>query len=246
MNLYDTTFKRYEKKYMLDSFQRDALLEMIKAHIEPDIYSRYTIQNIYYDTQNYELIRRSIEKPVYKEKFRVRTYGDASAEDKIFFELKKKYKKEVFKRRVSLTADDFAEHLSSGYTPDGCTQILGEIDYFMSVYKPVPKVYIAYERAAFSGRHDAGLRITFDENIRFRTDDLSFEAGDHGTKILEPGKVLMEIKTIMAMPFWLSNALNELKIYPASFSKYGHCYQNYILETQFDHAKSTSVGKTVA
>jgi hypothetical protein len=116
----------------------------------------------------------------------------------------------------------------------------------MSVYEPDPKIYIAYERAAFTGIHDAGLRITFDENIRFRTNDLSFDSGDYGTQILASSNVLMEIKTIMAMPVWLSTALNELKIYPGSFSKYGHCYKNYILAGQLGTANSTPASKTVA
>ena len=246
MNLSDTTYKRYENKYILDKSQLPKLLESIKEHVEPDKYHKYTIRNIYYDTQSYELIRRSIEKPVYKEKLRIRSYGGATAQDKIFLELKKKYKKEVFKRRAALTQHDFMEYLRSGCVTCGCAQVLDEIGYFMSVYEPEPKIYIAYERAAFTGKSDIGLRITFDENIRFRLDDLSFDSGDYGTRILEPSEVLMEIKTIMAMPVWLSAALNELQIYPGSFSKYGHCYINYILADRLSRKKSIPVSQIVA
>ncbi len=225
-----TTLKRYEKKYMINQNQVDALMSLIGKYIEPDEFHKYTICNIYYDTGNYELIRRSIEKPVYKEKLRLRSYGTPTEDDNVFFEIKKKYKKEVFKRRVSMTASEFESYKSKGISPDASKQVLSEIEYFMSVYNPKPKIYIAYERSAFTGAFDEGLRITFDENIRFRNDDLDLNLGDRGTTILPSGKYIMEIKTLGSMPLWLSHALNEVKIYPHSFSKYGHCYLNYIMK----------------
>ena len=60
--------------------------------MELDHYGRSTIRNIYYDTDNYRLIRKSLEKPVYKEKLRVRSYRQVSQDEEVFVELKKKYK----------------------------------------------------------------------------------------------------------------------------------------------------------
>lgn len=42
---------------------------------EKDAYGAYTICNIYYDTGDWRLIRKSLEKTVYKEKLRIRSYG---------------------------------------------------------------------------------------------------------------------------------------------------------------------------
>ena len=235
MGTRTSTFKRYEKKYMLNHRQYVALRELIKAHTKPDQYDHYTICNIYYDTDNYAIIRRSIEKPVYKEKLRIRSYGMPSDEDTIFFELKKKYKKEVFKRRVSLSVSELQSYLSDGIIPDVSQQVLDEIAYFMAMYKPIPKIFIAYERSALVGLDDTSLRITFDQNIRFREDQLSLTSGDFGMKILDDNKYLMEIKIVGAMPLWLSRTLNKLNIYPRSFSKYGYCFQNYM------HAKSAII-----
>ena len=224
-----TTLKRYEKKYIVDKSKLQDLLELFKNNVEPDKFDRYTICNIYYDTGNFELIRRSIEKPVYKEKLRLRSYGTPGINDEVFFEIKKKYKEEVFKRRISMSAIAFENYEKKGIEPDVPRQVLNEIEYFKSHYNPQPRIYIAYERSAFTGTREEGLRITFDENIRFRIDDLDLSHGDYGTVILDESKCLMEIKTLGSMPMWLSQALNELEIYPNSFSKYGHCYQNYIL-----------------
>ena len=223
-----STFKRYEKKYVLDSQQYAQLYQLITEHIIKDRYDNYTICNIYYDTDNYEIIRRSLEKPVYKEKLRIRSYGTPQANDKIFFELKKKYKKEVFKRRISLSVHELDEYLKNGKKPQDSLQIMEEIEYFLSLYNPKPKVFIAYERMAFSGKDNKELRITFDKNIRFRNNELDLMAGDYGKLILAENQYLMEIKTCGPMPLWLSQTINNLSIFPTSFSKYGYCYSNYL------------------
>ena len=225
-----STFKRFEKKYLINKAQHEEILKKMKSHVEPDEFDKYTICNIYYDTDNYQIIRSSIEKPVYKEKLRVRSYGTPGKQDTIFFELKKKYKSEVFKRRVSMSLRDFEEYLQKGTVPNVSKQVLSEIEYFMSHYKPDPKIYIAYERLALRGKDDPELRITFDNNIRFRKNNLRLSEGDDGIKILDKSLYLMEIKVRGAMPLWLSQILNEIEIYPTSFSKYGYCYVNYIYD----------------
>ena len=228
MSDYITTFKRYEKKYMLTKSQYLRLRGLLGPYVVQDQYARYTICNIYYDTDNYAIIRRSLEKPVYKEKLRLRSYGVPGPEDQIYFELKKKYKNEVFKRRISLTPKSFRDYQEKGISPAGSTQISSEIKYFMKQYNPHPSVFIAYERTAFAGMENPNLRITFDENIRFRETELNLAQGDHGTKILGNNQYLMEVKVGGAMPVWLSQFLSELQIYPTSFSKYGFTYQNYL------------------
>lgn len=68
-------FKRYEKKYCLTKAQQRVILEGMRPYMKKDTYGQYTICNIYYDTDDWRLIRTSLEKPVYKEKLRVRSYG---------------------------------------------------------------------------------------------------------------------------------------------------------------------------
>lgn len=224
-----STFKRVEMKYIMNDAQSAAFKKAIAPYTQADEFDRYTICNIYFDTDNYEIIQRSIEKPVYKEKLRVRSYGTPGAKDEVFLELKKKYKKEVFKRRVSMPVQDLDRYIIGNEMPDVSPQIMGEIGYFMSIYHPRPMIYIAYDRVALKGRENPDLRITFDESIRFRRENLSLSEGDYGTRILDDSQRLMEIKVCGAMPLWLSQALDTQQIYPTSFSKYGYCYQTHIL-----------------
>ena len=88
-------FNRYEKKYIIDEDTFHKLTYQIADYMNPDAYNRngeaYRISNIYYDTENDQLIRASIEKPVYKEKLRLRAYGTPELTDNVFVEIKKKY-----------------------------------------------------------------------------------------------------------------------------------------------------------
>ena len=222
-------FERFEKKYMLTRQTYNLFLEAIEPYMCMDDYGQHTIGNIYYDTDTYELIRQSIEKPAYKEKLRLRSYGVPTEESSVYLEIKKKYSGIVYKRRIALTLAEAEAYLNKGIKPQKDSQILREIDYFISFYKPKPKLYLAYDRVAYFGREDSNVRITFDHNIRSREYDLGLGKGDQGDLLLEDYQYLMEIKVAGAMPLWLSEILAKLAIYPSSFSKYGNIYKTTIL-----------------
>ena len=225
MSKFQSIFKRFEKKYLINSQQYKQLGEDLTEFMLEDSYGEHTICNLYYDTEDFELIRRSIEKPVYKEKLRVRSYGVPRYDDTVFLELKKKYLKEVFKRRVALPYNSYIDYINDGLQPKVSTQILSEIQWFLNMYKPYPRMFIAYDRTAMFGKEDENVRVTFDNNTRYRIDELCLTKGDHGSTILNYGERIMEIKVEGAMPIWLTRILGENKILPKSFSKYGACYK---------------------
>ncbi len=225
---YQANFKRYELKYMLDGKQKEYLLSVIAPYMALDRYGRTTVRNIYYDTQHYQLIRRSIEKPVYKEKLRLRSYCQVASDAPVFVELKKKYKGVVYKRRIAMPEADALAWLQ-GELPGPDSQIGREIDYFCQFYQTLqPRVFLSYDREAYYSLTGSDLRITFDENILCRRDGLSLSLPPDGTSLLQPKKCLMEVKTGGALPLWLTQALTRQHIYKTSFSKYGTAYQNII------------------
>ena len=219
-----TVFERTEKKYILTISQRRALLEKIMEYIKPDEYGESTVCSLYFDTDDSHLIRKSMEKPIYKEKLRLRSYSTPKADSNVFLKLKKKYKGVVYKRRQTLKYTQAMDYINKGLMPND-SQIMREIDWAMKYYEGIaPKMFIAYDRTAFYSKTDHELRITFDRNVRFRTDNLDLAKGHYGERILDPNLCIMEIKALSAMPLWLTQALNELKIFPGSFSKYGTAY----------------------
>lgn len=223
---FQTRFKRYELKYLMTVTQKEQLLEVMKTYMKLDQYGHSIIRNIYYDTDTYRLIRRSLEKPVYKEKLRVRSYVKASGKSSVFVELKKKYKSVVYKRRIAMSKQQAIDWLSGKISCPIESQISREIDYFCSFYETLhPSVCLSYEREAFYSLKGDDFRVTFDENILYRENDLSLEAEIYGTPLLRDDLVLMELKTSGGIPLWMTHFLTEQHIQKTSFSKYGTAYQ---------------------
>jgi hypothetical protein len=214
--MQNTIFNRYERKYLLTNKQKDELYTFFKTYLIEDPYSNagahYTIYNIYFDTPDFSIIRNSIQKPIYKEKLRLRSYqAPLNKDDLVFLEIKKKHRGKINKRRVTLTyqqARDFLEHKKmpqvSSYLDQ---QILNEIRYFIDIHQAKPGAFIKYDRIALMSLDDiSGERVLSNKDYW-----------------------LMEVKSEDNFPFWLARKLSEYQLYSQSFSKYGKAYQKYLL-----------------
>ena len=231
MNI-NKVFKRSELKYLITLEQMQSLKNVLEIYMEKDKYFKSTIRNIYYDTPSYLLIRTSLEKPDYKEKLRIRSYKKVNDSDDVFIELKKKFKKIVYKRREVLSYNAAKQFLNQKVIPNDL-QITNEIAYTINYYQTLkPTIFLAYDRLAYIGKEDKNLRITFDSNIIFRNYDIDLSKDVYGTKLLDDNLVLLEIKTLMGLPRWLLDFLGENKIYKQSFSKYGLVYRKSITKEE--------------
>lgn len=218
-------FQRYEKKYLLDEKSFRTISRELEERMLPDRYGESVIRSLYFDTPDRRLIRASLEKPVYKEKLRLRGYGAPGKKDTVFVELKKKYKGVVYKRRVGMPLYEAEDYLVNGKGAAHPSQITSEIDWFLSFYPDIkPAMFTASRRIALYGLQDENLRVTFDHDILWQDDSLRLDAQLCGTPLLSPGARLMEIKIPGAMPLWLSGLLDRTGVYPVSFSKYGRGY----------------------
>ena len=221
-----TTFRRYEIKYMLTKYQAELLKKVMAAYMKGDAFGNSVNYSLYFDTPDFRLIRTSLDKPDYKEKLRLRSYGNAREDTSIFVEMKKKYDGIIYKRRISATesqALDLAAGRESGL-PD--SQILREIRYMTSMYPGIrPAVFLSYEREAFFSTTDPNFRMTFDQNIRYRMKDLCLHHGAYGERLIPEGSVVLEVKAAGAMPLWLTHFLYENHLYHTSFSKVSAAYQ---------------------
>lgn len=232
MSQFTYTFKRIEKKYLLTPRQFGIISEAVLPNVVPDEFGRSTILSLYLDTGDYRLIRNSVEAVNFKEKLRIRSYGIAAPESRVFLEVKRKYDDVVYKRRTGMSCAEVTEYLEKGIAPKN-SRIMSELDYTMNYYgRPVPAALIACERQAFFFEDNPNLRITFDDNIRARVRDrLTLTDGSDGTPLLPEGTVLMEFKTDGTMPLWLARTLSENLIFPTSFSKYGTAYRLFLAES---------------
>lgn len=247
-------FNRYEKKYIITEEIYRLIIPQLEEYMEVDVHSRnggfYTICNIYYDTPDNEIIRRSIERPVYKEKLRLRSYGIVGLKDKVYLEIKKKFNGSVNKRRTVITLEDAYRYLGTKQKPEPLNhmngQILNEIDFMVQRYEILnPVLFLSYDRNALFGIEDKSFRITFDTNIRTRRYDLGLEFGNYGDLLLPEDQWVMEVKINGAVPLWFAQLLSRYRIYPVSFSKYGTEYQRTMLKSN-DGRISPEYGKIYA
>lgn len=231
----DKVFDRIEKKYLITLDDKKSLLKLIKKNLKPDRYYHSEVFNLYFDNDNFDLIIQSIDRPLFKEKLRARSYGGY---DRVFIEIKTKIKGKEdnpgYKRRVMITHDDFKELINGKTTivklasrsieTKNDIQIAKEIDYLIERFNLKPKILVIYNRESY--KNDEGLRITFDEDLKYRNKKLSLNK-EKRDKIFFKDKynIIMEIKSQTALPLWLVKAMSEHKIYPTQFSKIGKIYE---------------------
>lgn len=241
----DKTIERVEKKYLITKSEKAALLKALDPFLAKDEYFKEPVLSLYFDTKDFDLAVRSIDRPEFRAKVRVRAYNIPKLSSKVFFEIKSKLKKGKKKignkRRLRIPLKDFYDYyensadlvdIAKKVSKNDFTQvqIAKELDYLMTYYDLSPKLIIATNRIAYVGKTDKNFRLTFDENLRFRETNLRLEKGGSGEKFFpttsDPDHcIIMEVKTMNAMPSWFVDELSRLKIYPTRFSKYGKIYQ---------------------
>ncbi|NLG10136.1 MAG: polyphosphate polymerase domain-containing protein [Coriobacteriaceae bacterium] len=234
-------FLRHEKKYLVEADKNQQLLQMISARMQPDQYGLTRVDSLYLDTPSYLLTRQSIESPMYKEKIRIRTYdlpAQSQLQDpKVFVEQKKKLNGVVYKRRIAMTLSKaFALINLAAYYDDDTKIVLGEklssqianeLFWASKRYQSLqPLLQISCDRLAFveKGAAESGLRITLDSSLNWQPGSWSF-VSNPGYGFPLNGGSMMEIKLAGPYPLWLSRMLDDLDIYPTSFSKVGTAYK---------------------
>lgn len=246
-----STFQRCEVKFLMSMEQFNALMPVVHEHMNPDKFcvdgKEYGIYNLYYDTPDNLLVRRSIDKPYYKEKLRLRSYYSPAAPDaSVFLEIKKKIGGIVTKRRVAMTLAEAEAYIQTRVKPHYerfiDKQVMSELDVFLNSYDSIqPRQFIGYQRAAFFGKDNPDFRLTFDREITERRFDLSLGMGCYGGQIIRPDQRLMEIKVPGSIPLWMSQALSEFEIRRVSFSKYGRAYNNFVRQQVTGEAEERKI-----
>jgi len=236
--------KRYELKYILNKEQITYLKEKLVGHMEIDKYGLTSIASLYYDTPDYRLIRTSLEKPLFKEKIRLRSYGLNEPGKPVYLELKRKAHKIVYKRRVQTSVTDVNRFFNKEANIFADGQIAREIIYFRDYYKTlIPACLIIYDREAYF-EPDGDLRLTIDYNPRYRVDNLNLDTSMEGISLLDKDSAILEIKVQEAMPLWLTKILDDGKIYKGTFSKYGAAYKKQIIKFLEERGNQTCLNQS--
>ena len=245
LTAFDRTIERVEEKYLITKQQKTVLMKLVSEKLEHDDFYKEQVISLYLDSDNYDLAIKTLDRPNFRLKVRVRSYDVPTLSKRVFFEVKTKLKtdkkKVGNKRRLVLPLKDFYAYINKGQDLEklakkaskGDTQqcqVARELDYLVKTYDLKPKLLIVSDRTAFKGKYAEDFRLTFDENLRFRTQKLRLEKGGDGEKYFpntpdSKRSIIMEVKTMQSMPPWFVAELSKLHIYPVRFSKYGKIYQ---------------------
>ncbi len=228
-----SVMKRYELKFHLTKKQVERFKTRILEHMEIDRYGQTTISSLYFDTPSFSLINRSIEKPLFKEKIRLRSYGLASKTSPVFLEIKRKNEKIVYKRRIATSEEEAEEFLATGEGLEE-SQISRELEAFLESHgKLEAKYLVIYDRIAYFQK-DSDVRITLDQNPRYRVEDLNLHTSNEGIPLLGEGEAILEVKIQHSIPLWLAQILTEEKVYPTSLSKVGTAHKKEMSQRKDD------------
>ncbi len=222
-------FSRKEQKYLITQRQYEQLVEQLEPRMRSDkngTNGRYTVTSLYFDNDKKDIYFETKNKLKYRQKLRLRVYDDATEESVAFFEVKQKHKKVVNKRRLLMPLSEAYRYLEDGENanlPSYQTsnhQVLKEIDHFKRFYNLKPAMVVSYDRHALHGVNDAELRVTFDFNLRCRSEDLKLENGPYGENFIDPDLVILEVKVDHSVPLWLARILQNLQCEQRSASKF--------------------------
>lgn len=223
------SFQRKEMKYRLSLQQKRQLEQALKEELVPDAYPDYRLFSLYCDNDRLDLLRASHCRPAYRERVRIRSYAENPAgDDMVYLEVKKKIEGVTMKKRQALPLKNLSFSPDAFTGPDLCSRDLKRIT---TRYDLHPVLFLSYHRTSWFWKDDPELRITFDDEILYRTENLVLARDPSQDRLLLPEEeTILEIKTARNLPLKLVRVLEELKIRPASFSKAGRAYEMMIKE----------------
>lgn len=222
-------FKRKETKYIVDK-ETFALLEQdLQQHMVADEFATSTITNIYFDNEDFDMIQDSLAKKNGREKVRMRIYDAIPSESsQAFLEIKKKENKVGYKYRLTSNLESVTNYIETGVADATIKdrKVTSELEMLRGRYGAIkPKMYIYYDRVSYKGIEDSKIRLTVDKNLLYRDYQVDAREGKFGKNLLDPSKVIMEIKVPEERPEWLVTLLEKYNIEKQSFSKYGNAYK---------------------
>lgn len=235
-----TNVRAYEVKFLLPEAEAREVERRLRPrlaldpHVDPAVGDSYRVTSVYFDTENFDVFRKS--DGYRRRKFRIRRYGNAAT---VFLEQKSKSNQQVRKRRTVVTEDQIA-HVVRVLTPhsalppqrgEGKTPSVGDWPgmWFatrLAAKRLRPVCRVSYDRLALIGTtHDGPIRVTFDRAARGEVAQAPIPEAVKDGKLLLHDEVIAEFKFLGAMPAVFKSVIEGLRLSPLSVSKYRRCME---------------------
>jgi hypothetical protein len=230
---------RYERKYLMPNDLMDEFRQRLLPFVVPDDYSvkneagiyQYTVRSIYLDTRDIECYKQKGDGVELRRKLRIRGYNTMDADSKVILEIKRKIGNRIRKHRSTLYYKDLFElmrdpdlekYIIQGSRKQEAIDDARRFFYHLKRKQFSPANLIVYEREAYQGKIDKGVRITFDKNIRSKLYPKLEQLYDCcDLKPLFNNHFVLEIKYYTdQMPLWARSLVQEYKLRCDAISKY--------------------------
>ena len=236
MKPIETTFKRIETKYIVSKDKLDKLIQDLKEYLVEDDYPISTISNIYFDTEDFDVLLDDDFGDKRKEKVRMRIYlSQPKADSQVFLEIKTKDQEGIGRKfRLLSTPISILNFMIKGQLDPSITDavVIEKVKKLRRDYKQAikPRMYIYYDRYSLKekkyieGYDYNKIRVTIDQNIVYRNENISLFAENQGAPLLDDKTLIMEIKAPGNKPQWLQDILDKYGLIEHKFSKYSCAY----------------------
>lgn len=229
------SFNRFELKYLVTLRKAENFKRTLNAYLRPDENGNgrgaYKLSSLYFDSPDYRCYWEKVDGIKFRRKLRIRRYETGTPlndETPVFVEIKQRVDRVTQKRRTLLPYREALRLCRDRDIPEHDAQdaaVIEEIAALVWQYNLHPASLIQYRREAWVGTdYDIGLRVTFDTEMRYRTDSrgMAAEFDDTSTQnpLFPPEWVVVEIKVNERIPYWLTELVAVHNLTLVRVSKY--------------------------
>ncbi len=219
---------RNEWKYLIGTHEKELLHMRLKPFLQQDKHAKdggYMIRSLYFDDYWNSAYEEKESGVLMRKKYRIRIYD--CKDDVIKLERKKKHGSYIYKEDAPLTRQEVEWILEGRYdfllkSPYPlCREFY--VECMSNVMRP--RVIVDYEREPWI-MNEGTVRITFDSDVRAAIGGYDiFDSTLATLPVLEPGKLVMEVKFTELLPQLVRSLLPPRAAEFTALSKYVLCYE---------------------
>lgn len=230
------SFNRFELKYLVPIEAAEQFRQALRTYLVPDdngdSRGNYYVSSLYYDGPDFGFYWEKVDGLKFRRKLRIRHYESSGAlgvETPVFVEIKQRLNRVTQKRRVLLPYRQALQLCDRRRMPDPSlfertaqdAAVLDEIASMLWQYDLRPVSIVRYARQALIGtEYDIGLRVTFDTDLSYRSNQLQLHWRNDGLQLFPPDWAVVEIKVNERIPYWLTELVAVHNLNLVRVSKY--------------------------
>lgn len=222
-------FQRFELKVTVPVSRLNDIRTYLLNYMIYDQYSMkmadrtYEVLSLYFDTPELKFYHEKMSGNKYRKKLRIRDYPDSPGEN-VFFEVKNKINDIIYKQRVPVERQIFADVLHSKVVlaPENpkSRKNLNDFLFYINRFQLEPTLLVKYRREAFMDQVEQKVRVTFDTQIESLPQSELELYPEESWDVVTSSQAVIEIKFNGLMPYWIKELIKNYQLKVDSFSKY--------------------------